>query len=227
MDNVSANEQENKKKVSGSQYSVQTMNKGTVQGLKTTNAGLSDPGKAGYVPGKSHQPPVGSVTPAVRPGSSMAHGQGTNKRQRLADGSSQIPTRSTSPVKGRTTRSTSRGVPSNVTQAPPSMPQSTKHSQGYAALGWGRAPSTLQRATSGASSRSGSSTLNSSIQRVASSRSCTGGSLGVSVLRQSSQQRSSRMKKESFKPRPSIDTMGTSTGWKGNGFKALPLTEEE
>ncbi|KAL4063770.1 microtubule associated protein-domain-containing protein [Scleroderma citrinum] len=230
MENVSANEQENKKKAPVSQYSVQALNKGSAQGPKPSNVVPSGPGRAGYVPGKSHQPSAGTVTPAIRPGSSMAQNQGMNKRQRLVDGSSQIPTRSTSPMKGRSTRSTSRGAPSNAPQAAPPMPQSTKHSQGYATLGWGRAPSTLQRTTSGGTSnRSTSSTLSSSISTryVETSRSCTGGSLGASVSRQSSQQRSSRMKRESFKPRPSIDGLGTNTGWRGNSFKAMPLTEEE
>lgn len=221
MERISANEQENKRKSPVSQYSVQVMSKSAHQAIRPTNTGPSGQGKGAYIPGKSAHAHGGAVTPAVRPGSSLA---GTYKRQRITDGSL-IPTRSASPTKGRIPSDGT--LPRAGTRAVPPLSQGAKHSQDYAALGWGRAPLSTQRTTSsGSSNRTSSSTLGSSLstQCLTTSRSYTGGG---SVSRQSSQQRSSRMKRESFKPRPSIDSVAVNGGWRGVSLKTMPLTEEE
>ncbi|KAH7890454.1 microtubule associated protein-domain-containing protein, partial [Phlebopus sp. FC_14] len=222
MENVSANEQENKKKAPTSQYSIQALNNkgaGFAPGLKPMNGGGNS-----YVPGKANKP-AGAITPAVRPGSSLAHAQGTNKRQKLADGNSQMPQRSSSPPRGRTPSGGS-GLPRPVAQVAPPMPTTTKQSQAYAALGWGRAPSTMQRTTSRSTSNGYGTNFSSSSssQYISSSRSYNAGS-GTS--RDPNQQRAGRIKRESFKPRPSIDGAGSTSGWRGTGFRAMPLTEEE
>ncbi|KIJ62270.1 hypothetical protein HYDPIDRAFT_114762 [Hydnomerulius pinastri MD-312] len=228
METVSANEQENKKKAPVSQYPAQPLNSNKPTGpttrsrsLEPVNGGAS---KGGYVPGKSQNLPAGAVTPAVRPGSSMAQAQGTNKRQRLADGSSKQ-TRSSSPAKGRTPSGSSSGLPRPVTQAVPPMPQTaaTKQSQGYSALGWGRAPSTMQRTTSRGASNTHSTNLTSSM----SAKSYGGNSMGSSVARESGSNKTIRMKRESFKPRSSIDGPNIGRRGPGAGFRGMPLTEEE
>ncbi|KAF9223144.1 hypothetical protein BS17DRAFT_782435 [Gyrodon lividus] len=230
MENISANEQENKKKAPASQYSMQTVNANKPAGPATRSRSLEPGGssKGGYIPGKSHNALAGTITPAVRSGSSMA--QGTNKRQRLADGSSK-PVRSSSPAKGRTPSGGSSGLPRPITQAAPPVPQVTtmKQAEGYAALGWGRAPSTMQRTTSRGASNGHSTSLSSSMSShyLPKSKSYGAGSVTSSVARESTSCKAGRIKRESFKPRPSIDA--GNTGWRGagTGFRGMPPTEEE
>ncbi|KAF9240057.1 microtubule associated protein-domain-containing protein [Melanogaster broomeanus] len=185
MESISSNEQENKKKAPTSQYSMQANNANAgpatrSRSLEAVNGGAS---KGSYIPGKSHNALAGVVTPAVRPGSSMA--KGTNKRQRLADGSSK--------------------------PAVPPVPQATatRQADGYAALGWGRAPSSMRT------------------HYLSSSKSYGAGSMASNGVRESTSRKASRIKRESFKPRPSMDT--ANTGWRsgGTGFRGMPLTEEE
>ncbi|KIJ16234.1 hypothetical protein PAXINDRAFT_114030 [Paxillus involutus ATCC 200175] len=232
MENISANEQENKKKAPASQYSAQAVNTNKPAGPATRSRSLElvngGANKSGYIPGKSHNALAGTVTPAVRSGSSMV--QGTNKRQRLADGSSK-PLRSSSPAKGRTPSGSSSGLPRPVAQSVPPVPQVTvtKQAEGYTALGWGRAPSTMQRTTSRGASNGHSTSLSSSISshHPSNPKSYGSGSMGSSVARESTSRKAGRVKRESFKPRPSIDA--TNTGWRGGGtgFRGMPLTEEE
>ncbi|KAG9311435.1 microtubule associated protein-domain-containing protein [Chiua virens] len=225
MENVSANEQENKKKPITSQYSVQALNANKPTGPLTRSRSLEpvagNTGKAGYVPGKSHNPPAGAITPAVRSGSSMS--QTTTKRQKLADGRSK-PVRSSSPAKGRTPSGPPSGIPkSSVQAAPPGSHITTrsKHAEGYVSLGWGRAPSTAQRTTSRAATSAGVGS-----HRAASTTKSYGASSmpsSVTVRVTSLDSRNGRIKRETFRPRPSID------GVRGAGtvFRGMPPTEEE
>ena len=220
MENVSANEQENKKKTVASQYSVQALNAGKPTGPPTRSRSLepttSNTSKTGYVPGKTQNPPPGAVTPAVRSGSSMS--QTTTKRQKLADGRPK-PVRSSSPAKGRTPSGTASGLPKLAVQAASHVTTRSKHTEGYASLGWGRAPLTQQRTTS----RAVSSSSVSSHRFVSSTKSCGASSTGLSIVRSSSADKGGRIKRESFRPRPSID------GVRGGGavFRGMPPTEEE
>jgi protein regulator of cytokinesis 1 len=220
MENVSANEQENKKKTVTSQYSVQALNASKPTGPVTRSRSLeptaSNASKAGYVPGKMmHNPPPGAVTPAVRSGSSMS--QTTTKRQKLADGRAK-PMRSSSPAKGRTPSGPASGLPRSTVHAPPVSHVTTRsrHATGYASLGWGRAPSTAQRTKSRAVTTTGVSS-----HRHASATKLYGAS--SMVARTSSLDKGGRIKRESFRPRPSID--GVRGG--GAAFRGMPPTEEE
>jgi len=221
MENVSANEQENKKKTITSQYSVQALNTSKPTAPLTRSRSLEptagNASKAGYVPGKTHNPPPGAVTPAVRSGSSMS--QTTTKRQKLADGRAK-PVRSSSPAKGRTPSGPASGLPKSSVQAAPPVSHVTtrsKRAEGYASLGWGHAPSTMQRTRS----RAATSSSVSSHRHASTTKSY--GSMGSSVARASSLNKGGRIKRESFRPRPSID------GVRGGGatFRGMPSTEEE
>lgn len=223
MENVSANEQENKKKTTTSQYSVQALNASKPTGPLTRSRSLEpatgNATKAGYVPGKTHNPPAGAVTPAVRSGSSMS--QTTTKRQKLADGRAKS-VRSSSPAKGRTPSVAASGLPKAIGQAAPPISHVTtrsKHAEGYASLGWGRVPSTMQRTASRAVT-----TSSVGVQRHASATKSYGArSTGSGMARATSVDQGGRIKRESFRPRPSID------GVRGGGvaFRGMPPTEEE
>lgn len=221
MENVSANEQENKKKTVTSQYSVQALNAGKPTGPLTRSRSLEpttgNANKAGYVPGKTHNPPAGAVTPAVRSGSSMS--QTTTKRQKVADGRAK-PVRSSSPAKGRTPSGPASGLPKPV--VPAAVPSShvttrSRHGEGYASLGWGRVPSTMQRTTS----RAVTSSSASSYRHASSTKSY----VTSSVTRAASLGKDSRIKRESFRPRPSVD--GVRGGAGDTVFRRMPPTEEE
>ncbi|KAI9566101.1 microtubule associated protein-domain-containing protein [Boletus coccyginus] len=223
MENVSANEQENKKKTITSQYSVQALNAGKPTGPLTRSRSLEptagNASKAGYVPGKTHNPPPGAVTPAVRSGSSMS--QTTTKRQKLADGRAK-PVRGSSPVKGRTPSGPASGLPKPSVQAAPPVSNVTtrsKRAEGYASLGWGHAPPTMQRTRS----RAATSSSLSSHRHASTTKSYGASSMGSSMARASSLDKGGRIKRESFRPRPSID------GVRGGGatFRGMPPTEEE
>lgn len=223
MEKVSANEQENQKKTITSQYSVQALNAGKSSGPLTRSRSLEPTtgsnSKANYVPGKTHNPPSGAVTPAVRSGSSMS--QTTTKRQKLADGRAK-PVRSSSPAKGRTPSGPVSGLPKPAAQAaPPGSHVTTrsKHTEGYTSLGWGRAPSSLQRKMSRAVTSSGVGS-----HRLTSSTKSGASSMGSSTVRAASAGKGGRIKRESFRPRPSMD------GVRGPGavavFRGMPPTEE-
>jgi protein regulator of cytokinesis 1 len=211
MENVSANEQENRKRVPTSQYSVQALNKGPPQGLKPApSSGANGVAKGGYVPGKANVGHHGVVTPAIRPGSSMSsHTQGPNKRQKLVDGAHHT---AVPPTKGRTPSVTST-LPRPTTQNAPSLPSQSKNMQGYAALGWGRNPSTMPRSVS--QPRVGSGHVSS--QYRTNPRSYTSGSMAPSHPKESTAKKTTgRIRTESFKPRPSADGAGGG----GNGWKS-------
>ncbi|KAG8221510.1 microtubule associated protein-domain-containing protein [Butyriboletus roseoflavus] len=215
MENVSANEQENKKKTVASQYSVQVLNASKPTGPMTRSRSLEpttgNANKAGYVPGKMHNAAPGAVTPALRPGSSMS--QTTNKRQKLADGRAK-PVRSSSPAKGRTPSGPASGLPKSAVPVSYVTTRS-KHAEGYASLGWGRVPSTTQRTTSRVVSSS-----NVTSHRHASSTKVYGAS---SIARAVSLDKGGRIRRESFRPRPSIDGVRSA----GTAFRGMPPTEEE
>ncbi|KAG1745761.1 microtubule associated protein-domain-containing protein [Suillus lakei] len=228
MENASANEQENRKRTPTSQYSAQALNKGTSQSLKpaAASSGANVVSKGGYVPGKSNASHHGVVTPAVRPGSSMSSNtHGTNKRQKLVDGTHHTVARPGSPTRGRTPSGNS-ALPRPTTQNAPPMTSQSKTSQGYAALGWGRNPSTMPRSTS----HTNVTHLNSSVSShyLSSSRSYNSASMASSHSRESAAKKTmGRIRKESFKPRPSIDGgNGGAAGWK-SGFRGMSVAEED
>ena len=220
MENVSANEQENKKKTPTSQYSVQALNAGKPTGPLTRSRSLEpttgNTSKANYVPGRIHNPPPGAVTPAVRAGSSMS--QTTTKRQKLADGRAK-PVRSSSPAKGHTPSGPPSGLPKSIVQVPPASHITTrsKHTEGYSSLGWGRAPTTLQRTASRAVTSSGVSS-----HRFASSTKSYG--TGLNAVRTASGGKGGRIKRESFRPRPSTDGLRAASA---TVYRGMPPTEEE
>ena len=202
---------------------MQALNAGQPTGPLTRSRSLEPTGnasKAGYVPGKTHNAPPGAVTPAVRSGSSMS--QTTTKRQKLADGRAK-PVRSSSPAKGRTPSGPASGLPRSTAQAPPVSHVTTRsrHAAGYASLGWGRAPSSTQRTTSRAVTTSGVSSHRHASTSAAKSYGAS--SMGSSMARTTSLDKGGRIKRESFRPRPSID------GVRGGGatFRGMPPTEEE
>ncbi|KIK40491.1 hypothetical protein CY34DRAFT_807174 [Suillus luteus UH-Slu-Lm8-n1] len=229
MENASANEQENRKKTPTSQYSAQALNKGASQSLKPAAAasnGTNVASKGGYVPGKSNASHHGVVTPAVRPGSSMSSNtHGTNKRQKLIDGTHHTVARPGSPTRGRTPSGNS-ALPRPTTQNALPIPSHSKNSQGYAALGWGRNPSTMPRSTSHASTTHLSSSVSS--HYLSSTRSYNSASMASSHSRESAAKKTTgRIRKESFKPRPSIDGgNGGAMGWK-SGFRGMSVAEED
>lgn len=147
----------------------------------------------------------GVVTPAVRPPPSSMADSAPNKRQRLGD-SVTVPPMTVS-------RSTSKGPPSTnprtttrsktpVSSLPRPTPAPKPGTQ-YHALGHGRVPSTQHQTASlrlGSSTRSTSSSLHSS-------------------------KNGSRVRRESFKPRPSTD--GDWTGAPGRWRTNAVVREEE
>ncbi|OAX36392.1 hypothetical protein K503DRAFT_744433 [Rhizopogon vinicolor AM-OR11-026] len=226
MENVSSNEQENRRRTPTSQYSVQVLNKGPSQGLKpVASSGVNGVTKGGYIPGKANAGHHGVVTPAVRPGSSMSSNtQGTNKRQKLVDGAYHA----AEPLpKGRTPSGNS-ALPRPATQhAPLPPPSQSKNMQGYAALGWGRNPSSMPRSVS--QPRVASGHLGSSVraQYHLNPRSYTSGSMAPSYSRESTAKKTTgRIRNESFKPRPSGDGAGGGGGrWK-TGFRGVVEEDE-
>ncbi|KAH8103389.1 microtubule associated protein-domain-containing protein [Cristinia sonorae] len=197
-----------------------------------------------YVPPKSHhggstrekgeRTANGGVTPAVRPGSSMSRSGTANKRPKLGESTSSHnnavppvpPVRSSSrgasgraaspsKIPGRTV-STSSGLP-RPAQTYIAMPV-PKHPS--AVLGHGRAPSSNQRANSyHPYPQTQRSTSASSQPRVHGAV-----SLGMSA---GAVRKASRARRESFKPRPSVDEVWTSTaGGRYPGFSGGVVTEE-
>jgi len=147
----------------------------------------------------------GVVTPAVRPAPSSIHHSAPNKRQRLGDSVAAPPktvTRSTSkgpPPSNPRTATRSKTPVSSLPRPIPAPKPGTQHH----ALGHGRIPSTQHQAPPsrlGSSTRSTSSSLHSS----------KGGG---------------RVRRESFRPRPSVDGdwAGAAGRWRTNAV----LREEE
>lgn len=231
MENASANEQENRKRTPTSQYSAQALNRGASQSLKpaaAANSGVNGVSKGGYVPGKSNASHHGVVTPAVRPGSSMSSNtHGTNKRQKLIDGTHHTVARPGSPTRSRIPSGNSAlPRPTTGTQNTQPMTSHSKNLQGYAALGWGRNPSTMPRSTSHTNVTQLSSSMSSHYH--SSSRSYNSASMATSHSRESATKKTTgRIRKESFKPRPSIDGgSGGAAGWK-SGFRGMSVAEED
>ena len=223
MENVSANEQENRKRTPASQYSMQSLNKAPAQPLKPApSSGANGVAKGGYVPGKSNAAHHGVVTPAVRPSSSMSSNTcGTNKRQKLTNGTH----RNAEPLTRGRTPSNNSTLPRLASQQAYHMPSQSKNNQGYAALGWGRNPSTIPRSVSqqprATSSHLGSGTNS---QCLPNGRSFNSTSMVPSTSRDPTVKKTTgRIRKESFKPRPSVDVGGR--GWKA-GFRGVAEEDE-
>ena len=112
MENVSSNEQENRRRTPTSQYSMQALNKGASQGLKpAASNGTHGVVNGGCGPGNANAVLHGVVTSAVRPGYSMSSNtHGTNTRQKLIDGAH----RTVEPrTRGRTPRGNNSALPRN------------------------------------------------------------------------------------------------------------------
>ena len=222
MENVSSNEQENRRRTPTSQYSMQALNKGASQGLKTAASnGANGVVKGGHVPGKANAVLHGVVTPAVRPGSSMSSNtHGTNKRQKLIDGAH----RTVEPhTKGWTPSGNNSALPYPATLQVP-VPSQSRNSQGYAALGWGRNPSSMPRSVS--QPRVAGGYLGSS-QYHTNPRSYNSGSMVPNHRREPVAKRTTgQIRKESFKPRPSGDGIGRGGGGWKTAFRGVVEEDE-
>lgn len=205
-----------------------------------------------YVPPKSHhggssrdkaeRAMSGGITPAVRPGSSMSRSAPSSKRQKLGESTS---SHNNSVPAVPSTRSTSRGpsgrptspskIPSrnlSTSALPRPVPVQT-HSQlampvpkhPSVVLGHGRAPSSIQRAAPGYHPypQTQRSTSTSSQQPRAYGSVALNSSMSAGAAR-----KASRVRRESFKPRPSVDEAWTSTTATGRypGFSGGVVTEE-
>lgn len=195
-----------------------------------------------YVPPKSHH--GGSsreyrserVTPAVRPSSSMSRSAPASKRPKLGESTSShintapptgrsrstsrgATTRSTSPSKipGRTP-STSSALPRPISNAPSLIMPVPRHPS--AILGHGRAPSSAQHSAASYHPypQTHRSTSASSQPTVYGAMSLTAGAV----------RKASRARRESFKPRPSMDETWSSTAASGRypGFAGGVVAEE-
>ena len=227
METVSAADQENKRKPPRA---------GSVPPRSTTPVNPVNhymPGSAGHAPsGRS-----GVVTPAIRPGSSLEPNSAPVKRQRLHDPASNgrvplglhrpqnsthqrppSPSKIAMPAKTPTTTTTTTSGGTSSLPRPVAMPIPRPGTQHFA-LGHGRVPSGSALGYSTAAypppSRSASaaapllSVMGGAGARVASSGA---GAYGHGVAR-----KASRARRESFKPRPSMD-LHEATGGTGFGF---------
>lgn len=185
-----------------------------------------------YVPG-SGGGRTGVVTPAVRPGSSLAAHSASNKRPRLGDsGSGQrapLGAHRGHAANGHQSRGASpgkTGVPAKTPTGgsslprPVAMPMPRLGTQHHA-LGHGRVPSAVCGA--------------GVYQRSASVAAAMSASMGASAARYGgypgAAKKASRARRESFKPRPSVDgpDMAMSIGMGGGrwgGFSGLKEEEE-
>jgi len=172
------------------------------------------------VPGKANAVLHGVVTPAVRPGSSMSSNtHGPNKRQKLIDGVH----RTIEPLtKGLTPSGNNSALLRPATLQVP-MPSQSGNLQGYATLGWGRNPSSMPRSVS--QPRAAGGHLGSS--KYTNPRSYNSGSMMPNHHREPAAKRTTgRIRKESFKPRPSGDGVGRGVGeWK-TGFRGVVEEDE-
>ncbi|TCD69305.1 hypothetical protein EIP91_008060 [Steccherinum ochraceum] len=200
-----------------------------------------------YVPPKSHhggssrdykseRATSSGVTPAIRPSSSMSKSAPASKRQRLGESTSShnnaapptgrsrstsrgASTRPTSPSKipGRTP-STSSALPRPISNAPSLVMPVPKHPSAF--LGHGRAPSSVQRSAPSYHPypQTQRSTSASSQPTVYGAMSLTAGAV----------RKASRARRESFKPRPSMDEAWSSTAASGRypGFAGGVVAEE-
>lgn len=244
METVSAADQENKRKPPRA---------GSVPPRATTPVNSAH----SYVPGAK----TGVVTPAVRPGSSIASQSVPNKRQRLADST----TPSYASGAGRAPLGAYRGgngVVAGGRTSPTKIPSKTPSGSGgsslprpghlampvprpgtqHHALGHGRVPTSsglapppsaypgMMRSTSVAGYGAGAGSGGGKRFPSASASSGTGyagrgASIGVEIMK-----KASRARRESFKPRPSIDHMESVGGMGmryGGGFVGGLKEEDE
>ncbi|KAG0695422.1 hypothetical protein DFH29DRAFT_1030724 [Suillus ampliporus] len=157
--------------------------------------------------------------------SSNTHG--TNKRQKLVDGAHHTITRPASPTRGRTPSGNSV-LPRSATQNAPPMPSQSKNMQGYATLGYGRNPSTMPRSRSQTSVTSGHLGSSVSSHYLFSSRSYNSGSMASSYSKEPAAKKTAgRIRKESFKPRPSTDGGGGGAAEWRSRFRGMTVAEED
>lgn len=232
METVSAADQENKRKPPRA---------GSVPARSTTPVNSLH----AYVPGSKG----GVVTPAIRPGS--ASQSVPNKRQRLGEpatapghqrqasgGNGHTPSYGRAPlgayrggnsasgrhvspskVPGKTPIGGQSSLPRPVPLAMPVPKPGTQHH----ALGHGRVPTGANYGTGYAGGRSTSSAAGSTSggygSRYASGGLGYGAGAGGGVLK-----KATRARRESFKPRPSVDAMGMSVGMGSHGGRWAGLT---
>ena len=216
METASATDQENVKRKNAP---APNSRPGSVPPRSTTPVNSINhyvPGSNGYGVGK------GVVTPAVRPGSAM--GGASNKRQKLGEntggrnmlGSSQRGNTNTntssrqrlaSPTKVAKTKTPGLSVPRPMAVPKPG----TRHH----ALGHGRVPSAgrVTSGTLGSSSRSFSSGTH------ANARGGYGVGAGV--------KKAGRARRESFKPRPSVDDWEHGHAGRWGGYAGPSVKEED
>lgn len=202
METASAADQENKRK--------NVPRAGSAPPRATTPVNSSNH----YVPGSGK----GVVTPAIRPGPAM--GSGSNKRPRLGDAASGGQGRT---VLGAHRGNTNGGIHRNI--SPSKIPGSSKTpgtsiprtvsmhmpmpkpGTQHHALGHGRVPSSMTMSAR-------------SVSASASSRAFTGSVNAAS-------KKVGRAKRESFKPRPSVDDWDHAHGSRWGGLPGSSLKEED
>ncbi|KAF8901151.1 microtubule associated protein-domain-containing protein [Gymnopilus junonius] len=227
MEVVSAADQENKRKQPRA---------GSVPPRATTPVNSAK----GYIPGVK----TGVVTPAVRTSSQMASQSVPNKRQRLGDGSSSGATPGYSST-ARAPLGTHRGgnIATGIARAssPTKIPTKTPgsgHRSGSATLamvipkpgtqhhflGHGRVPSTVIYGAGVAGVNSYRSTSSSGGHGRVPSAGYTKGAGQTGVVK-----KATRVRRESFKPRPSVDNMdlGVSVGASGGRWGGGYTVKEE
>lgn len=231
METVSANDKENSRKGAKARA-------GSVPPRATTPAN-----------GYSHAPPTsghggrsGVVTPAIRPSSSLSSSQSVpNKRPRLGESTTNAPSsraplgsnrgpcinRSASPTKiplpGKTPIMAGSSLPRPVPIAMPVPKPGTAHH----ALGHGRVPSAQQLGSSHSYNPYPTSRTASYSSTTAYSRYSGTGATAAVVAK-----KATRARRESFKPRPSMDEdwaadvgLGGQRRWAG--FPGITVKEED
>ncbi|KZT70570.1 hypothetical protein DAEQUDRAFT_725083 [Daedalea quercina L-15889] len=177
----------------------------------------------------------GVVTPAVRPGSSMAMSSQPNKRPRLGESTAahtNVPTRGASAYLGSSKGSGAQrpGSPSKIpskTLSMSSLPRPVpiampvpKPGTVHHALGHGRVPS--------AQAQPSYQVIQAQIRSVSSTSTMSYRSYGASTLNSSVLARkASRARRESFKPRPSMENDWTMGGGRWAGFAGAAVKEED
>jgi Ase1/PRC1/MAP65 family protein len=208
METASASDQENQRK--------NAPRPGSVPPRSTTPVNSSNH----YVPGSNSYGVSGRgvVTPAVRPGSAM--GGTSNKRQRVADGQGGqgrnvlgshrggnghrvvSPTKASNKTPGR---SVSRTASKSMSTHMPVPKPGTQHH----ALGHGRVPSGIP--------------LGMSARNLSSSTTSRGYSGRAPV----DSKKAAKMRRESFKPRPSVDDWQHGHGGHWGGYAGPSVKEED
>jgi Ase1/PRC1/MAP65 family protein len=227
MDTLSAADQENRRK---------PQRAGSVPARATTpvNSVTSHiPGSVGYSSGKG-----GAVIPAIRPPSSMGSNSMPNKRQKFSDNLSTSQTRA--PLAAHRGQAVNAPHPRNVSPGKTGIPGKTpmigsslprpvampmpKGTAQHQQLGHGRFPSSTSQ-SHGYHQSSQHIKAGSVVPSIAMNGRLVSSTSGT--IRQTAMKKASRARRESFKPRPSIDGEGGIRGSRWGGLAASVTEEDE